>query len=181
MSNKKKINFYAAITIAAMLIILVIFAIGGSLGGSKHKAIFDSHFYPIQAPNVMQNDGSPEGQLWVKAIEAYKAKNYSIAREKFAALRESAPKQMNMLDLYYAISCLGDRKPYLEEATTHITHIYEQGASYVEQAEWYLALCYLKDGKLNKSKSLLKNIQSNENHIHFGETRKLLSELMELE
>ena len=119
--------------------------------------------------------------LWVNAINAYSSKKYKEARDFYGQLREAAPRQMDMLDLYYAISCTGVGKKHMGEAKAIFTQIYEKGENYSQQAQWYLALINISEGNLSESKSMLMDIQSDENHPHYGETRKILSQLLELE
>jgi tetratricopeptide (TPR) repeat protein len=94
----------------------------------------------------------------LRCLELYKAKNYAAARP---ALQQHIAQFGNQSDVkaaqfYYALACIGDNKD-LEKAIPILENLRTQTA-WASDANWFLALAYLENGRYTEGSSMLKKI-----------------------
>jgi tetratricopeptide (TPR) repeat protein len=111
----------------------------------------------------------------VEAAIKFQERNYVLSSELFRSILDKDQKNMACW-FYYGISSIETGN--LKEAEKAFTVIINDNQSlYVEQAEWYLALNFIKSNKLDKASELLKSISANPENKHQKDAARLLEKL----
>ncbi|MDZ7740603.1 MAG: tetratricopeptide repeat protein [Bacteroidota bacterium] len=157
---------------AAILITLVI---GGILLFSSGQSassdgIFSNYYKADDAIMMVRSGTSPEDIDLKEALMAYHEKKYDNAIELLQN------QNNNVLAKYYlGLSYLETDK--LEDAIGTFQAIIDHKKNlFVEQAEWYLSLCYVKSSQEEKAKVLLNKI-SNSQSIYKEKAEKILKKI----
>ena len=164
--------YWQPIAIAACILLLVgvWFTMQPSLPANDR--LYAEYFEPFDSPGSGLTRGSDnEMTLKAQAYEAYDAGDYAQAAGLFEkALLEKDDPIMHL--------CLGNaylKTGNAEKAGAAFQHILDKHGDLVTQATWYLALTYLKEGNLERTKASLWEISQSST---YGEkARKLLKEL----
>ena len=148
---------------------------------------------------IMINDSSSNSEIFYRNYERYPA--FSQSRSMFKDINDSIfVEGLNYYKNGAFTDAVGYFKQVVENDETNIAAQFLFGISYIEitnynrainsfeyviesgdtlysqQAEWYLALCFIKIGKTNDAKSLLQRIIDNDG-FYFDKATKLLKEL----
>ena len=106
------------------------------------------------------------------ALDQYKNKNYSLASEYLDKLSTDHPSY-NPAVFYAALSNIENNKT--ETAINQLIKIARPGNEFSEEANWYLALAYLKAGNKNKeAKNIFEDIAKNNNSPYKSQADQLL-------
>lgn len=136
------------------------------------NALYASYYEPFDSPGTgLTRSTDDEMTVKARAYQAYDDGRYGEASDLFReALREKDDPIMHL--------CLGNALLELDkpsEAEAVFKHILENHGDLVTQAKWYLALTYLRQGKMELTKAELWEISKSST---YGETaRQLLREL----
>jgi len=136
------------------------------------QELYLSYFEPFDSPGSgLTRSTDNEKNLKASAYQAYDAKDYEKAAALFAAL-------IKQQDDAIAHLCLGSSwlaldKP--EEAEKVFTHIIESHSDLVTSAKWYLALTFLRQGKIERTKATLWEIS--DSSTYGKEAKDILSKL----
>jgi len=170
-SLRRKRYWYAA----ASVIILAV--LGTTLywnisSHSSNEALFRQYYTP---ENLIQVTRSADANI-VEAIIKFQEKDYSKASFLFSQiLKHDTANYAGWF--YYGISNI-ETKNYPEAEKAFKLVITDQDNLYIEHAEWYLALCYLKSDQLNKARQQLSLVANNPENFHRREARHLLTKLV---
>lgn len=109
------------------------------------------------APKAFMNDVDVDSN-WKNAISAYRDGQFSIA---VAAIESSMGKNSEKLDeknFYLGLSYLYEDVPNYDKAISHLAKSKELNSSslFAPKANWFMALAYLKEGKIEEAKALLQ-------------------------
>ena len=104
------------------------------------------------------------------ALEFYNTQDYAKAAALFSKVLESRPDMQ--VELLYGVSNFEEKK-YPEAKQSFGKVIDDKNNLYIDQAQWYLALCYLNTSETEKAKQLFKAI-SKEDGIYKKEAGKIL-------
>lgn len=122
------------------------------------------------APAVMMNQQTSNNDFAL-AMEAFKHGHYEISINR---LKEINDKQHPELLFYMALSHLYLSPSNYTLAIFYFERVLEATAVFKqEEVRWYLALCYLKTGKIEQALTLFQRI-SKEKSWKFSEAKKLL-------
>lgn len=159
---------------AASIILLA--AIGSTLffnmpGGSSSDRLFSEYYSPDNLVNVTR---SGDANI-VEAVLKFQEQDYVVASKLFKQILVN--DQANYAGwFYYGITCIETESfDQAEEAFNKI--ITDNQNLYVEHAEWYLGLSYLKNNKIDKARVQLSIVASNGDNIHRNEARQILEKL----
>ncbi|AMC11539.1 hypothetical protein Lupro_09785 [Lutibacter profundi] len=108
----------------------------------------------------------------IKAEEAFNSKNYEEAFKQLSILASKNPNDIE-IQLYKGISLLELNK--YKKAETIFNKISSGNSSFSNTAKWYKALGFLKQGKLDECKKVLKTIP--ETAEEYKQAKKLLRKL----
>lgn len=158
---------------AAILVSLSIwYFMSGNLSPADNQALFAEYFEPFDSPgNGMTRSTDDEMTLKAKAYRAYDSRKYEEAATLFVAV-------LNEKDDAIVHLCLGNTWLALgnaDEAEKVFQHVLESHGDLVTHAKWYLALTFLKQGKLERTKATLWEISNSS--TYGNDARKLLKRL----
>ena len=151
----------AVASLAALVIM------GTSLYVYSHRTIpaeqlFESYYEPYESLINVRSSSSQTANLLVSAMQKYEEQNFESALLLFETVL--ATDDQNITSRFYSgIS-------YLE--TNRLNHAEKTFASvidhndnlYIEHAEWYLGLCYLKTGKGEQARIMFSAIEESDGY-----------------
>ena len=153
--NSKKSTFikYAAVISGLALI--------GSmwLFSGKHLSNDEimKHYYKTYEPATNQRSANSETNPdFTLALEFYNTRDYEKAAIYFNKVLEMKPNDMQTV-LLKGVSNFEERK-YPEAKQSFTKVIDNKDNLYIDQAQWYLSLCYLNTNEIDKATQLLKII-----------------------
>ncbi len=162
---------YAAV-ITALVIIGSIALFNGS---SLNSETIMKQYYKVYEPPTAQRSAvhvpNPEFNL---ALEFYNTHDYEKAAVLFSKVLESKPNDMELV-LLEGVSNF-ELKKYPEAKQSFGKVIDDKNNLYIDQAEWYLALCYVNTNETEKAKQLFKIIVK-EGGIYKDNARKIIKGL----
>lgn len=159
---------------AASLILLA--ALGSSLffglpGSNSNERLFKQYYSP---ENLVTVTRSGDANI-VEAVMKFQEKDYSVAAKLFKQIL--ANDQSNFAGwFYYGISSI-ETENYDQAEQAFKTIIADNQNLYIEHAEWYLGLCYLKSDQTEKARVQLSKIAVDPDNIHRKDARHLLDKL----
>jgi predicted Zn-dependent protease len=171
--NKRKTVYirYAA-AIAALVIIgsLALFQ-GKNL---KSEDILNRYYKAYEPPTGQRSAKSGTDADFTLALEFYNTHDYDKAAVLFNKVLENKPNDMQTL-LLQGVSNF-EEKRYPEAKQSFGKVIDDKDNLYIDQAQWYLALCYLKTNETDKAKQLFRII-GKEDGIYKNDASKILKGL----
>ena len=158
--------------VAVLAVIGVAFLYKGTNTGSDEIV---SKYYKTYEPPASQRSGQiAENADFSLALEFYNTNDYANAAILFSKVVQSNPKDMQSV-LMTGVSNFEDKK-YPEAKKSFTTVIDDNNNLFIETAEWYLALCYVKTNEKEKAISLLQSI-TKEDGIYSKDAGKILRKL----
>jgi tetratricopeptide (TPR) repeat protein len=166
-------RYWIPMAVAAVLVLsLALWIIVPRTSADTPQELYTAYFEPFDSPGSgLTRSTDDEMSLKAKAYEAYDAHEYEKASQLFVSLLKEKDDAIAHL-------CLGNTwlaldKP--QEAEKVFMHMLERHGDLVTQAKWYLALTFLQQGKIERTKATLWEIS---NSSTYGEkARELLSKL----
>lgn len=139
--------------------------------GNPNDNLFRQYY---NSENLVDITRSSDANI-VEAVIKFQEQDYRLAARLFHNILDQDDSNIACW-FYYGISCI-ETESYrdAEQAFSHI--IKDNQNLYVEHAEWYLGLTYLKDNQLKKAKSQFETIASNDENVHQTDAAKLLKKL----
>lgn len=154
LTNIQKFTAAASITLFLGLGLLWLYI--GQI--TNPQELYASYFqtYPnIHSQRSVNKDAQTE-RLERVAFQAYEEKNWTVAVSLFNELIDASPENTTYV-FYGGIVNLKQEKP--EQAISHFKEVLqEQDNLLASQANWYIALAYLKTGNINQVKYYLDKI-----------------------
>ncbi|PLX12914.1 MAG: hypothetical protein C0597_12405 [Marinilabiliales bacterium] len=169
-----KRRFYYAAASAALLI-----ATGGlvqRLAGPdmNNDAVYDKYYNPYDVAVTYRSGNTEVDRILLNALERYEEKEYDQALLLFEEVLDKRQNDM-AVNLYSGISYMEEEK-YLK-ATNSFNHIISNNDNlFIEQAKWYLSMCYVKTESIDKAKLVLNEIIQEESYYK-DQARKVLRDL----
>jgi tetratricopeptide (TPR) repeat protein len=166
-------KYWIPVSVAAALIIaLGLWYVLPRSADVPYHDLYLAYFEPFDSPGSgLTRSTDDEKTIKAKAYQAYDAGEFEKASQLFVALLKQKDDPIAQL-------CLGSTWLKLDkpkEAETVFTHILEKHGDLVTQAKWYLALTFLRQGKIERTKATLWEIS---NSSTYGkEARELLKKL----
>jgi len=172
-SNTKKQGYYNYAAVFAGLVLIGSFTMFSGNNLSNEEIL--SRFYKPYEPQTVQRSGLAVSNSDFKdALEYYNIKDFQNAALLFNKVIDSDPKNMQSV-LLDGISNFEIKKyPEAERSLGNV--IDDNNNLYIDQAQWYLALCYLNTDENKKAISLLGIIQREEG-IYTKDAKKILRRL----
>jgi tetratricopeptide (TPR) repeat protein len=133
------------------------------------EGIFAAYFTPYRDPvNVRGSETTDDSRY--QANEAYRAGDYPRASAGYAQIENPVDADL----FYHGLSSLLSADT--EQAIALLTQVASRSGDFQQQARWYLALTYVKQGRYAQARILLAQIADN-NEFHHVEAKKLLKDL----
>jgi len=177
-SSIRKISRKKLWLAAASILILATFGahwIISMTGSYSNDDLFRKYYTSQSIVNITR---SGEANI-IEALIRFQEKDYKSAENLFSQILQNDP--VNYAGwFYYGISCI-ETENYVQAEKAFSAIITDNQSLYVEHAEWYLALCYLKSNRLDKAKEQLAKVSSSMDSFHRRDARHLLNKLNEKE
>jgi tetratricopeptide (TPR) repeat protein len=134
-----------------------------------------NQYYKTYEPQTVQRSGqTTTNSDFNLALELFNIKDFQKAALLFNKIVESDPKNIQSV-LLDGISNF-EIKKYPEARSSFNIVINDNNNLYIDQAQWYLALCYVSTNEREKAASLLEIIRR-EDGIYSKEAKKILRRL----
>ncbi len=168
LSTNKLTWIATAAAITAFAVSFLIFQ-----GNNSNQQIFDTYYSSFQ--NFETVRGLPaSSSAYNEGIASFKQNEYNKAIRSFENILLLEPDN-NLVRLYSAMAYL--ETDNTNNAIEHLNIIIEsQDVFYLEHAQWYLGLAYIKSGKTSDAKRILENIVNNDS-FYASEAKKVLKKL----
>lgn len=111
----------------------------------------------------------------VDAVIKFQQKDYSTASMMFKKILDKDESNIAVW-FYYGISNI-ETQNYQNSIKAFNTIINQNDNLYIEHAEWYLGLCYLKNNQKDKAMDQFVAIASNPENFHQQEAKNILEKL----
>jgi tetratricopeptide (TPR) repeat protein len=115
--------------------------------------LYAMYYQPDDAVMVMRSGGeSGEGDLLTEALRRYEQADYAGALELFKA------DKSNLMVHFYSGLAYMEIEMFSEAIRSFQTILDDQQNLFVEQAQWYQGLCYIKTGRNDKARAVLQDL-----------------------
>ncbi|MGI8892663.1 MAG: tetratricopeptide repeat protein [Bacteroidia bacterium] len=163
---------YWALATSIIVIMLTtgIWFSGTLISTHKGETLFNEHF-SVYHNAIDLNSASYE---LVNAVENYDEANFNEATHFFLVQLINEPGDY-VSEFYLGVSRLASEKPLMAEKSFKKVLKMSNG-QFKDPAQWYLALCSLKTGKLKEARQQLQEISSDKQHGYSFKARMLLKE-----
>ncbi len=168
--NSKKAAFirYAAVIAGIVLIGSITLYSGKNLNSEKIM----KHYYKTYEPPTSQRSAlAGTDAEFTLALEFYNTHDYQNAAILFSRMLEKKPNDMQTA-LLKGVSNFEEKK-YPEAKQSFGKVIDDKNNLYIDQAQWYLALCYLNTNETDRAKQLFRII-GNEGGIYKKDAKKII-------
>lgn len=111
----------------------------------------------------------------VEAVIKFQEKDYQLSARLFQKILE---KDNNNIACWFYFGISSIETENFEQAEKAFNHIIaDNGNLYVEHAEWYLGLSYLKSNQLDKANQQFVTISKNADNVHQDDAKRLIEKL----
>jgi len=162
---------YAAVFAGLLIIGTLAFLPGKNL---TNEDIMKQYYKIYEPPTSQRSASSSTDADFSLALEFYNAHDYDKAEALFTKVLESKPNDMQTVLLKGVTNF--EEKKYPEAKRSFGRVIDDKNNLYIDQAEWYLALCYLNTNERDKAKELFSAI-SKESGIFQADAKKIIKGL----
>lgn len=162
---------YAAVLAGIILIGSLIFLPVRTLSSDD---IMKRYYRAYEPPTAQRSAHTAADADFTQALEFYNTHDYNKAAVLFTKVLESKPNDMETV-LLNGVSNFEEKK-YPEAKQSFGKVIDDQNNLFIDQAKWYLALCYVKTDETAKAKELLKVI-SREDGIYKKDAAAILKRM----
>ena len=136
-----------------------------------NNTLFEMYYTGENAHNLTRSAGNSNDEGMAK----YREGDFNGALVLF---NESLDKDPENIYVRYYTGLASIEANQLQKAVTEFKYIIDQKNNmFVENAEWYLALSYLKNNQVKESKSLLTEIINNTSNSHNKEASQILKRI----
>jgi len=139
-----------------------------------YEEIIGRYYKPYEAPTNARSGNSMVNSDYEMAIGYYNVRDYRNAAYYFSKVIENDPENMQSV-LLNGISNFENRN-YPEATGSFSKVIADDNNYYIDHAQWYLALCYIKTEEKLKAVELLTAIEKSKT-IYSRNARKILRDL----
>ncbi len=164
---RRKVALISSAAAALTLIMLLWF----SNRNYNNTEIYKKYFSPAEAGYTFRTEASCIDNDLRTAMQYYEAGNYKQALTYFEKIL-NADKSRIGLNLYSGISQM-ELEKYNEARKSFNQIIDNNYILYLEQAEWYLAFCYLMTDETDKAREQFAMIENRKGYYH-KQARKIL-------
>lgn len=107
--------------------------------------------------NSVKQDSTLE-HVWHKAMEYYELASYDKAIPLLKQLQEQGTKPSYLYSFYLGVAYLGLDPPETEKAIASLENVLALNQELAQQARWYIALAYWKQGDFDTARNYFKDI-----------------------
>lgn len=169
---QRKVYYGIAATIAVLAIIGSVVITGSS--NLTPKEIIERYSTEYEPISGQRSAGIEMNELFTQGLECFQNHDYKNAALFFSKVVENEPRDL------YATLLIGisnfEESMYNDAKKSFGIVIDDNKNLYIDQAQWYLALCYLQTGENDKAGNLLQVI-INENGSFASQSKKILRKI----
>jgi len=148
---------YAAVAAAAAVILVMI---GLSPSFADPDMLFQTYYKPLDASDyTRRGDGTDLHLNLAEGISLYNQEAYEKSNYIFSHLYSVHPS-LAEVRLFSGLSYMGLEQ--YDNAAHFLEELLENNVRYLPEATWYLSLCCLKTGELEKARELLSGLDEYE-------------------
>jgi len=162
---------YAAVLVGFIVIGSLLFLPARHINGDE---LVNKYYKAYEPPTVQRSARSTTDADFSLAIEYYKTHDYNNAAKLFNKVLETKPNDMQTV-LLNGVSNYEEKK-YPEAKQSFGKVLDNKNNLYVDQARWYLALCYVKTNETARAKELFRAI-SKETGYYQNDAKRIMKEL----
>ena len=171
--RKRKRVYWGGSLVATILIAAVLY-FSLSESNVSHEKLFNQYYKPFESNMTFRSADNNLNSSLSKAMQLYENKNFADALVLFEEILQSDPDRVG-LNLYSGISRM-ELHEYEKAGTSFDKVINDQFNLYIEQAEWYLSLCYIITNQNDKAVQLLDKIVDNKSY-NYKAAKRILKKL----
>jgi len=164
------VRYAAAIAVFALLGSILLFT-GKNLTGEE---ILERFYTPYEGVAASRSAESIADENYRTALDYYNIHDYSTAALFFSKVLEDNPGDMESTMLFGASNFEEKNYPVAEQSFKHV--VVNNDNFFVEDAQWYLALCYIQTNEKSKAIDQLSLIRDS-GSIYSKDARKILRKL----
>jgi len=169
-TNKFAFMAAAAVVLISMMVYLLFF----SFEQPTHRSLFKNH-YAHYGHIIALRDGGDSISSFYSGMQLYKAGSYEDALDSFF----TAQSRYKQVSAFYIGLCYLNLDKY-KEAAKSLEEAVELKGEHKQDAEWYLALAYLADGKIKQTETILIQIINTQQHYYLKQAKDLQADLKQL-
>ncbi|HEY4784878.1 MAG TPA: tetratricopeptide repeat protein [Bacteroidales bacterium] len=157
------LNHWKIIAAASIATLLIVSTVIHFLPAHKlsNDNIFASFYQRYEADLITRSDTPTEVSDLIKAIQLYDRGNYKEAITKLESIIKLDATN-TAARFFIGVSYIETKN--FDKAIENLNYVIIQNDTvFIEHAEWYLALCYIKTNRMNQAKPLLNKIASSNN------------------
>ena len=156
--GKFKAKRFIISTVAASLILLM--GITGLFSRQSSQGELYQKFYSTyQTSGIVRSANAATDQTLAKALQKFDNQDYEEALNLF--LDVTSRDQNNMVGHFYTGVSLQETGKYQNAIKEYETVIIDEDNLFIEQAQWYIGMCYLQTNENKKAFKQFKNIAKN--------------------
>jgi Tfp pilus assembly protein PilF len=161
--------WYAAASLAALV------AVAATLYLQVPRTVTNDKLFTeyYNSENIV--DQTRGDQNIVEAVIKFQQKDFATASQLFKSILDKDNTNIAVW-FYYGISNI-ETKNYDNSIKAFTTIINQNDNLYIEHAEWYLGLCYLKNNQKDKAIDQFALVASNPDNFHWQEAKNILEKL----
>jgi TolA-binding protein len=170
--TRKSVYLKSAVVVAIIVLTgSLAFFPGRNLNNDEILSRYYKEYKPASSQRSLEKNTNDN---FTQAKEYYESHDYKNAALYFSKVVESNPKDMSAT-LLNGISNYEDKK-YREAKQSFGIVINDNKNLFVDQAQWYLALCYLQTDENDKAIKLLETIR-NEGGFYSKDAKKIIRKI----
>jgi TolA-binding protein len=170
-TSGKSPRFRFAAAVTALVLIGSLYLV--TTGRQNNDTLYNKNFDGYQSSNTARS-GDPKISDFETALKLYNSNDFAAAASHFRDYLRSKPEVMEANLLYGVAEMKNNNFPTAK--STFRTIIDNSDNLYIDKAQWFLALCYLKTKENNEAVGQLVSIM-NSNSIYRDKARKLVKKL----
>ena len=168
--RQSPIRYAAVITIFILLGSLLLFS-GKNLTAEE---ILDKFYIPYEGIAASRSSESITNDNYKTALDYYNIHDYNTAAMFFSKVLEENPGDMESTMLYGVSNFEEKNYPVAEQSFASV--VVNNDNFYIEDAQWYLALCYVKTGEKDKAIRQLEIVKER-GGIYRNDAKKIIRKL----
>lgn len=164
---------------AAIVLLLIIgYAAFRYWSASKHERTFAAFFEPAPNTYITYRSAGPEAppmpEELAQALEYYDAEAFELSLPHFENYLEEQPDDLRALLLAASAQLQAGQA---ERAEQYLLRLEARGETFQGQVPWYMALAYLRQGKMAQARSKLEEVLADQASPFREQAKRLLERL----
>jgi len=156
---------------AAVLLSIAVYILLSTMEKSPQNSLYKKHY--AQYKHIIEiRDASDSTSTLYSGMQHFKTGSYEKALTSFLEVKE----KYNQISTFYIGLCHMELEQY-DKAIIYLDEAANTNSEQKQDAEWYLALAYLAEGREKDSAKMLDRIIINPRHYYYNQAQNLLAEL----